>query len=194
MTALTNSLLSQPLTYSEVSEYAKQRCERFFALADSPDHYANGTSLTELANLFTSVRNAINYARINISPDQRTQDQWQLNRLSEAKERLGKAIVLKKSYYNNNFFGIITKYVLMFFCMWNNGNTSDVIEAEDALLFWDSRRPVIKISVPQNPNYGKYCVRRDFDNSQLDTSRFYNYNPSRLIELGNGEKIDYRAL
>jgi hypothetical protein len=194
MAALTNPLLSQPLTYSELSDYGKQRCERFFALTDSPDHYANGTSLTELADLFTSVRNAIHVARLNISPDQRTQDQWQLNRLSGAKERLAKAIVLKKSYYENNIFGIITKYVLMLFCMWNKGHTSDIIEAEDTLLFWDSRRPVGKISVPENPNHGKYFLRQDFDNSQLDTSRFYNYNPSRLIELASGEKIDYRTL
>jgi len=191
---MTTAILSQPVNFSEVSDIGRQKYDRFFSLTDSAEQYAGGTSLNELADLFTSVRGVIHMSRTRISSELRVQDQWELNRLSEAKERLAKAIVMKKSYYENHFFGIITKYVLMLFCMWNNGNASDIIWAEDVLLFWDSRRPVMKITNIDNSKYGKYVERQDFDKSHLDTSRYYNYNPSRLIELSNGQKIDFSSL
>ena len=191
---MTTAILSRPVNFSEVSDIGKLRYDRFFSLTDSVKQYAAGASLNEVADLFTSVRGVIHMSRINISSEQRIQDQWELNRLSEAKERLAKAIVMKKGYYENHFFGIITKYVLIIFCMWNNGNTSDIIWAEDVLLFWDTRRPVMKISNVDNSQYGKYVERQDFNKSHLDTSRYYNYNPSRLIELSNGQKIDFASL
>jgi hypothetical protein len=194
MTSFAAAVLSQPVTFSQVSDIGKQHYEKFFSLTDSVDQYANGTSLNELADLFSSVRSIIHMVRNYISPEPRIRDQWELNRLSEAKERLAQAIAMKKSYYENNFFGIVTKYALMLFCMWNNGNTSDITKAEDVLLFWDSRRPVMKISNTDHPKCGKYVERQDFDRSHLDTSRYYNYDSSRLIELENGQKIDFASL
>jgi len=189
--ATINILNARPTDFSSVSDWAQRKYNKFFEFTDENhiNRYARGGSLTELADLASGARNVIDLCKCDLRGlDSGNQAQWELNRLSEIKERLSKAVALKKSYYTNNIFGIITQYVLKLFCMWNNGNTADVIKAEDFLLFWDSRRPVSKGSYSR-----KYHKRQDFSPSRinLDTSRYYNYNPSRLIELENGGKINY---
>jgi hypothetical protein len=198
MSALSNSttILSQPPNFTGVSDYGRNNYERFFEYTDDNNisQYSHCfASLENLAELARGTRNVIDLARLNIS-DHGVGNQWGLNRLSEVKQKLAKAIEIKRSYYDNNLFGVVTKYVLMLFGKWNNGDTADIVAAEDFLLLWDSRNPVYKISHPDNRNYGKYCNRLDFRTSDLDTSQYYNYNPKRLIEMENGQQINYAAL
>ncbi|NGX49353.1 MAG: hypothetical protein K940chlam5_00951 [Candidatus Anoxychlamydiales bacterium] len=94
------------------------------------------------------------------------------------------AMIDKKEYYENHWVGKITRFILKFFNMWNNGFTTSIMKAEDFLLFWDSRVPVFKTAK------GNYATRLFFvftsvrwvrDN--LDMSNFYNYTPSRTIKF-----------
>ena len=195
-TAIPTTLLSRAPDLSQMSAGGKNKYEQFFEQTDpnNIDRFAKGSNLEELAELASSMRSIIHGSRLNISLDHNVQDQWELNRLSEVKERLTQAIDMKRSYYDNHLFGIITKYVLMLFGQWNNGDTAAIVSAEDFLLTWDSRKPVMKISHPENPSFGKYFQRRDFVTSHRDTSHYFNYNPRRLIEMENGERINFHAL
>jgi hypothetical protein len=108
--------------------------------------------------------------------------QWQIDRISEVKEHVAQALDQKKAYYDNHWMGIITKYVLDFFCMWNNGYTNSITTAEDFLFWWDSRLPIFKSS------HGEYETRFFFPltpvsyiQEKLNTSQFYNYTSEREI-------------
>lgn len=153
---------------------------------DNITSYANGASLTNLTSLADRILSAIERAnpfwpqgadRVD-QPTAIQARQWQMDRLSEVKERLGSAVEQKRNYYENHWFGIVTQYFLKCFCMWNNGNTAAITTAEDFLLRYDSRYPV------RQNNDGSYHQQYYFffltpftwlqDN--LDLSRFYNYD------------------
>ncbi|MBS0650665.1 MAG: hypothetical protein JSR93_05845 [Verrucomicrobia bacterium] len=168
------------------------------------ENYANGSNLESLAALAYSCRTVIQFT----CPIINGQDQWKLNRLSEVKERLAQAVECKRRYYDNHIFGIVTKYVLQFldcfgFKMWNNGDTAAIVTAENFLLFWDSRAPVYVNINPDSLQYGEYSRRQDFPprtdigGNPIDLSRFYNYNPRRMIEVARypaNEMINYAEL
>jgi hypothetical protein len=193
---IPTTLFSQPYNFSNVSERSKRTYRKFTELTEGNgiDAYGRGANLQKLAKLAFSMRNVIHICRLDISLNHQVQEQWQLNRLSEVKEKLSKAIAMKRSYYDGHLLGVITKYFLMLVWKWNSGDTEAIIAAEDFLLAWDSRKPVMKISNRENSHYGLYYTRQDFRTSDLDTSHYYNYNPRRLIELDTDEKIDYSRL
>ncbi|HEX2582969.1 MAG TPA: hypothetical protein VHL30_02515, partial [Chlamydiales bacterium] len=114
--------------------------------------------------------------------------QWEIDRLSEVKQRLALAIVHKREYYENHWFGIITKIFLKLFCLWNNGNTSSIVAAEDFLLRYDLRYPVVKIFGNYvEPSFFTPMVDLDWYRHNLNIETFFNYNPpSRTIPV---EKI-----
>ncbi len=112
--------------------------------------------------------------------------QWQFDNISEVKKLVAKAIVHKKEYYENHWFGKITSFILKFFNLWNNGFTTSIVKAEDFLLFWDSRVPVFKTAK------GNYALRIFLTplstpiwwlHENLDMSNFYNYTPPRIVKF-----------
>jgi hypothetical protein len=163
---------------------------------DQIQRYSNGTSLSELVDLATSVRYILAGLRSDVSDDHQLQKQWELDRLSEVKEKLSKAIEWKRSYYNQNYYGIFWKYCFMFSGQWKHGDADDIVAVEECLLLWDSRRSVMKIPNPRHTHFGKYTAYTAFHEhiQNLNTSQYFNYNPQRLIELDTGEKIDYATL
>ncbi len=204
MTAVTNQPLLAP-DFSQIREESRAKYEQFFAWTapENVQSYANGSSLERLADLAGSCRGIIQFT----CPVIEGQEQWKLDRLSEVKERLSQAVECKRSYYDNHPFGIVTKYVLKLldlfgFKMWNNGDTAAIVAAEDFLLMWDSRMPVVKISNPENRNYGLYSRREDFpprndhNRRAIDLTHFYNYTPRREIETGHPSNpvINYAQL
>lgn len=115
--------------------------------------------------------------------------QVMLDRISEVKMKIAVAIVYKQIYYETTWLGKVTKFILKLFCLWNGGYTSAIVQAEDFLLFWDSRLPVAKLS-------GEYLTRYFFPlvpvywvQENLDMSKFYNYNPSRPIYFKGGLSV-----
>lgn len=172
--------------------------------------YANGASLGKLTDLARKAYEVVKKTNpvvgrsISTSPGEgwssrfpseigRNEKQWELNMLSKIKKGLARAVEMKRAYYENNFFGKITKFFLKLFGRWNGGNTAAIVKAEDVLLQWDSRKPVCKIT-------GIFCSSSRYTEANRlecfssDTSQFFNYNPSRLIEISSGERINYSAL
>ena len=117
--------------------------------------------------------------------------QWELDRLSDIKQRLSQAIDLKRSYYDNSFPGMITKYVLQFLGMWDNGETAGIVKAEDFLIRYDSRMPLLKLS---NGNYVSRCffplTNALWVRNNLNIGNFYNYNPQRAIPIVQNFRYD----
>ncbi len=109
--------------------------------------------------------------------------QWQLDRLSDVKQRIAQAIVHKRDYYENTTLGKIVKFVLKCLCMWNNGNTAAITKAEDFLLYWDSRVPVYKQDGKYTSRYFWPLVPVSWVQEKLNTGNFYNYTPNRTIEI-----------
>lgn len=182
--------------FSRVSPTQKAQYDLFFNKTDKNNiqKYATGTSLTNLVDLAENVTEVIDKCNPMWGPENwsKADDstkfsarQWQIDHISEVKFQLSKAIEQKKNYYQNHFLGIITKFFLKCFGMWNNGFTASIIKAEDFMLFWDSKCPLIKQD-------GKY-IRREFFfpittsvswiNEHLLTDKFFNYTSSRTAEL-----------
>jgi hypothetical protein len=94
-------------------------------------------------------------------------------------------------FYQNTLLGKITKFFLECFGMWNDGNTTAIVSAEDFLIKYDSRFPLTKDSK------GNYCHKFFFFltcatwvRNNLDVSRFYNYNLTRTIRLVQNFRFD----
>ncbi len=183
--------------FSQVSLEEKQSYDCFleYTSYSNIEGYANGWSLeklTELAYKAHSVIQKTNPIFNEGSPRTAVIPgcQWGLDRLSDIKQRLSKAIEYKRAYYENTFMGMVTKCLLKCFGMWNGGDTAAIIEAEDFLIDYDSRLPLIK-------SYGGVYVRRTvfplvsdqftptiwWVRSNLNTSGFYNYDPKRDIPV-----------
>lgn len=184
--------------FSKLSMVQREQHESFFKQTNKPSikDYASGGNLTKLVALAEDVIWGLNLCnpicptypadndQINNPINTIPARQWQIDYISLVKGNLAKAIKYKKSYYDNHWFGIITKFFLKCFFLWNNGYTRAITEAEDLLLFWDSRVPLEKVN-------NKYSIRRDFFiytpihwiQEKLDTSNFYNYNTSRKLEI-----------
>jgi hypothetical protein len=178
----------QPV-FARISNEEKTNYDRFFEYTNDPNiqSYAKCASLANLVSLAEKTRYIIEKTNPILqegSPQSAIIPgrQWELDRLSEIKQRVGKAIECKRAYYENHLFGIITKYVLKCFGMWNNGDTADIVKAEDFLIEYDSRLPMFKDS---QGNYQKrfffVFTPVDWVRENLNTSRFYNYNPRRPI-------------
>ncbi len=110
--------------------------------------------------------------------------QWQLNRLSLIKQIVARKIICKREYYENHWFGRITKFFLKCFKQWNDGDTAAIVKAEDFLIFHDIRLPLYKNSK------GLYQARFFFPTiplwwvrQNLVIDRFFNYNPRRAIPV-----------
>ena len=192
-TTIPTDALFRHIDLSEIPEWERDKYDDFFEYTDDTEIYANGASLEYLTELAHSVRGILTRCRSKVSLDGQTANQWELNHLSEVKQRLANAIEMKRGYYENHLFGIISKYVLIVLGRWNNGDTPAIVTAEDFLLYWDSRRPVRKISHPNNPAFGKYSLRPEFRIVTYDTTRYFNYNPQRIIEMASGEQVNYTS-
>lgn len=186
--------------FSKLSAVQREQHETFFKQTkkDSIKDYACGASLTGLVALAEDVIFGLNLCnpicktypadndQINNPANTIPARQWQIDYISLVKKRVAKAIEQKESYYKNNWLGIITKFFLKCFFLWNNGFTSAITKAEDLLFFWDSRIPVVR----SNKNSDKYSIRDFFFytpvrwvQEQLDTSTFFNYDSARKIEV-----------
>jgi hypothetical protein len=117
--------------------------------------------------------------------------QWHLHELSEVKLRVATALDYKRTYYTSSWIGIITRYFLQFFRMWNYGNTAAIVAAEKFLMEWDSRKrrtqftkdattiPVKFFSIPVK-FFSNVSLSWIHDN-KLDAS-FYNYPKNVSIQ------------
>lgn len=105
--------------------------------------------------------------------------QWQLDAISEIKKNLADAIANKRNYYDNHWFGKITKFTLKIFGKWNEGTTSSIAKAEKLLSEWNTENPnLTKLTGPFNPLiWGKNKL--DSGKSYLDFTNFYNYKPEK---------------
>jgi hypothetical protein len=87
--------------------------------------------------------------------------------------------------------GMVTRFFMKCFGMWNNGDTATIVKAEDFLIMYDSRLPLFKES---SGNYAPRCffvlVHAAWVRDHLDTSRFYNYNPRRAIPAVQNFRYD----
>jgi hypothetical protein len=188
---MTTITVHQP-ALARLSSEEKTAYLRFFEYTDSPNlqSYAKGRAslgnLVHLAEKAYAIIKKTNPILQNGSSqsDSISGRQWEINRLSEIKQRLANAIECKRLYYDNHFFGMITKCVLRFFGMWNNGDTAAIVKAEDFLIMYDSRLPLFK------DHRGNYQTRlfafltpASWVRENLDTSQFYNYNPRREIPI-----------
>ena len=190
--------------FSKVSVQDKADYDRFLEYTNNANisSYSRGSSLTALTELAEKAWHTVQVAN-PLKEERFLMDgtvpmmQWDLDRLSEIKGRLAKAIECKRSYYDNHFFGIVTKYVLKLFRMWHEGDTADIQCAEDFLIRYDSRLPMEKDA------QGNYRIRNYFFGGwtlvnplspirlpspsaewvrqNLNVSRFHNYNPKRAI-------------
>jgi hypothetical protein len=187
------TLAVQPILTNRLNGVDRQDLDAFLTYTnpDNIENYANGWSLenlTSLAEKAYEVVKKLNPILQAGSPQEAVIPgrQWELNHLSEIKEKLANAITMKHSYYENHWFGKITRWFLDFFWLWNNGDTPAIIKAEDFLLRHDTRLPVYKDA---DGNYQKvfffFALSADAEwvRTRLDTSRFYNYNPLRPIPL-----------
>jgi hypothetical protein len=162
--------------------------------------FATGSSLTELVDCAEKVQiillhcnpifDTSNYRwgnQANPLPNIIQARQWEIDRLSEVKQRLEQAIVHKREYYENHWFGKITKFFLKLFCMWNEGNTSAIVAAEDFLLRYDLRYPVVKINGRYTtPLFFTSRIELQWYRANLNIDNFFNYDPpSRTIPVEN---------
>jgi len=179
---MSHKALNLPFNFSSVTSLAKWKYERFFELTNDKNiHlYAKGANLSHLTKLATTCRNVIQICNPvgcskDLFPSERSSKsvvEWELQHLSKVKERLAKAIELKRNYYQHTIIGVIKQLFLRLFGLWNNGDTPSVMEAEDFLIFWDSKAPLFK------GKDGKYFPRQDFPHPKdVDTSHFFNYTP-----------------
>ncbi|MBI2811764.1 MAG: hypothetical protein HYX67_13185 [Candidatus Melainabacteria bacterium] len=166
----------------------RPQCERFYELTHSNCDDVNAHELTQSARVVKSV---IDDFRIKIYANEKVRGQWWLDRISEIKITLAAAIAFKSDYYQTNWFGIWEKFTLLSCGHWNEGFTPEIMEIEDLLLEWDSRLPVCKTNSLFSD---KYQQNASFSTNSLNTSRFFNYTPTRLIELEDGNEIDYKTL
>lgn len=113
--------------------------------------------------------------------------QWHLDRLSHVKERLAQAIVHKKEYYENTWMGRITRFFLKLFCLWNNGNTAPIRRAEDFLLRYDSRYPVMKFEGEHKSVFFWPLKSHEWVQQNLNVQNFYNYDVPHAIEVKGGQ-------
>jgi hypothetical protein len=117
--------------------------------------------------------------------------QWHLDHLSDIKLRVAGAILHKKAYYTSSCIGIITRYFLQFFRMWNNGKTAAIATAEKFLCEYDSRRPVVQFVNQDSGAAPRTTLLNFFANISLDwilknklDTNFYNYPKYIKIEVG----------
>ena len=187
------SLTVQPI-FSRVTAKERELYNDFFKKTNPTNihNYASGSSLTSLVDLADKVLGVIDRCNpicdthIGSQMDQTkaiAARQWQLNHISEVKQRIAKAITYKQSYYDNHLLGIITKYILKCFRLWNNGFTTSIKTAEDFLLFWDSRVPLCKTNGTYTTRFFFPFIPVSWIQEHLDTRDFYNYTPSRTIQF-----------
>src|SRR5262249_16923280 len=144
----------------------KQTYDTFMKSTDN-DHikdFEKGKSLEKLAEMATIVRQVINRGNPIFPTSDKTSVQWELDQLSNVKQRLAKAIECKRNYYENSILGLITKIVLKLLCKWNEGDTTAIKKAEDVLLEWDSNNPISKSEKVGNEDF--YIPRQDFPGPQ----------------------------
>jgi hypothetical protein len=155
--------------------------------------YAHGANLTNLVAQARKVCKILECCNpystsFNIDTSEGLQAiQWHLHNLSEVKLRVATALDYKRTYYMSNWMGIITRYFLQFFRMWNNGDTAAIVTAEKFLLEWDSRKPRARftkdsaVAIPVN-FFSNVSLRWIRENN-LDAS-FYNYPKWTPEEVG----------
>ncbi|MBS0604881.1 MAG: hypothetical protein JSS60_07580 [Verrucomicrobia bacterium] len=193
----TIAAAQQPV-FSRVSIEEKNSYDLFMDYSSSTniEGYAKGWNLEKLVDLAEKAYDVV--AKSNpILQEGSPQSsvipgrQWELNRLSDIKQRLAQAVEHKRGYYDNSIMGIITKYFLKCFGMWNDGETAAIVKAEDFLIRYDTRLPLFKDA---RGNYVSRCffplTSASWVRNTLDTTRFYNYNPRRAIPAVQNFRYD----
>ncbi|HEX2582968.1 MAG TPA: hypothetical protein VHL30_02510 [Chlamydiales bacterium] len=187
---------------------AEQEAWRSFFSTNS-EAIRTGASLTELVACAEKVQSILlHYNPIfdtwgqtwNNQADLKPARQWEIDQLAEVKKRLIKAVVYKREYYENHWFGVITKIFLKLFCLWNNGDTAAIVAAEDFLVRWNFPEPQIKHDgeyettiqfTPENeenqaPVPGSVGFYEFLD---LDWTDFPNYIPDRFKQNQDAAQI-----
>ncbi len=208
MTAVTNQPLqapnfaglnwpgAQPAAETPSIAQAQQDVERFNALtnAENITTYAHGANLTDLTALAERVVNVILDSRCcpfwtgpAIAEDRDAtvrMVQWQMDHLSQIKERLGQAVEQKRNYYQNDWFGILTQYFLKCFCMWNGGQTASIKTGESFLYTYESRprrdRGYTVGNLPHPNVFMRNNIQDNWDwiRNDINLTQFYNYDPN----------------
>lgn len=175
---MTSAIL-HPL-FQQISVEDKNTYNLFFACTSNENiqNYSKGCSLKKLTSLAQKAYDVVLKTNPNQSKYKISELQWQLDRLSEIKQRLASAIPYKEEYYENHWFGTITKYFLKCFCLWRGGSTGAIIEAENFLIKADSR--FYERAFLFSPVLASYWVREN-----LDLTGFFNYNtPKERYDKG----------
>lgn len=113
--------------------------------------------------------------------------QWELLQISSIKRGVANAIEKKKAYYDNHWLGKITQFILKLFGMWHNGHTAAIQAAENFLLFWDTRAPLILTDKGYVTRMFFPLTDVSWVHEKLDTKDFFNYTPKRTITYDNGK-------
>lgn len=169
----------------------------FFDLTeeDRVETYARGANLTQLMDLVQKCEYVLSHCNpiadtfAGPIPDESTAiraRQWHFDRLSDIKSRVAQAVASKRRYYLEHWLGRITKLVLQCLFMWNKGDTTAIITAEDFLLRWDSRRPVRFDTTKgyyEDQEFFWPLIKHEWVKQKMDTTHHFNYNPQRNIAL-----------
>lgn len=169
---------------SHISERTQLDYKEFYKKTDEKniDKFSKGASLDRLTRLAEKARFVVNFGNPFPISNHQTY-QWEMDHLSDIKQRLHQAINQKLNYYEKDTIGKIKKIILKLFGRWNGGATKSIERAEDFLLFWDSNQPLYKITHPESSSYGKYGIRQDFPGpshkKHANFDHFFNYTPIR---------------
>ncbi|MBY0529147.1 MAG: hypothetical protein K2P51_03050 [Rhabdochlamydiaceae bacterium] len=68
--------------------------------------------------------------------------QWECDKISEIKKRLGAAVQLQRKYYDTTWIGAVAKLFLKLIGRWNNGDTAAIQAALRTLYAWDFEQPL----------------------------------------------------
>lgn len=68
--------------------------------------------------------------------------QWDCDKISEIKKRLGAAVQLQREYYDTTWIGCIAKFFLKLTAHWNNGDPAAIQSALVTLYSWDFEQPL----------------------------------------------------
>lgn len=179
--------MGTPPNFSDISPASKLTYEEFYKQTYQDNlkkGIGSGASLDQLVQLAVRTRNVLMNGIPSKYKNRDEQVNWEMTHLSFLKFRLSLAIKAKSNYYDKHWFGKITQFFLKLFCMWNEGSTKAIENAEDFLLSYNFSVPVVKVTNPNDEKFGKYILREDFPYKEvhvknIDYTALYNYRPKK---------------
>jgi hypothetical protein len=108
--------------------------------------------------------------------------QWDCDKISEIKKRLGAAVQLQREYYDTTWMGSVSKFFLKLTGQWNNGDTAAIQSALHKLYRWDFEQPLCNIPAHAESDFqggppfkvGSNEYAKGSDSTSADSERIGN--------------------